>query len=96
MIFLYLLYYYKRTLPLALSFVTFVTVSFQVAGVTVKDQTFADATKQPGITFVAAKFDGILGMGFDKLSVDNVPTVFHNMVSQHLVEKPIFSVYMNR
>ena len=69
---------------------------FQVAGLAVKGQTFAEATTQPGITFVAAKFDGILGMGFDTISVDHVPTVFHDMVLQNLVAKPIFSFYLNR
>ncbi|XP_007435358.1 cathepsin D [Python bivittatus] len=62
----------------------------------VKNQMFGEATKQPGITFIAAKFDGILGMAFPKISVDKVAPFFDNVMDQKLLEKNIFSFYLNR
>ncbi|XP_059254452.1 cathepsin D [Mustela nigripes] len=67
-----------------------------LAGVKVERQTFGEATKQPGITFIAAKFDGILGMAYPRISVNNVLPVFDNLMQQKLVEKNIFSFYLNR
>ncbi|KAL2805568.1 cathepsin D preproprotein, partial [Daubentonia madagascariensis] len=65
-------------------------------GVKVERQVFGEATKQPGITFIAAKFDGILGMAFPRISVNNVLPVFDNLMQQKLVDKNIFSFYLNR
>ena len=68
--------------------------SMQIAGISVKDQTFGEAIKEPGVAFVVAKFDGILGMAYPSISVDGVAPVFYNMIREQLVPHPLFGVYL--
>ncbi|XP_007466003.1 PREDICTED: cathepsin D isoform X1 [Lipotes vexillifer] len=67
-----------------------------LGSIKVERQTFGEATKQPGITFIAAKFDGILGMAYPRISVNSVVPVFDNLMQQKLVDENIFSFYLNR
>ncbi|KAM5137916.1 cathepsin D-like [Mantella aurantiaca] len=67
-----------------------------IGNLAVKGQLFGEAIKQPGVTFIAAKFDGILGMAYPRISVDGVPPVFDNIMKRKLIENNLFSFYLNR
>ncbi|KMZ73966.1 putative Aspartic proteinase [Zostera marina] len=68
----------------------------QIGDLVVKNQDFIEATNEPGSTFVSAKFDGILGLGFQIISVRNSVPLWYNMIEQNLIEEPIFSFWLNR
>ncbi|KAJ0971650.1 hypothetical protein J5N97_019609 [Dioscorea zingiberensis] len=68
----------------------------ELGDLVVKDQPFIEATREPSITFMVAKFDGILGLGFKEISVGNADPVWYNMVKQGLIKEPVFSFWFNR
>ncbi|PON91262.1 Aspartic peptidase [Trema orientale] len=68
----------------------------KVGNLVVKNQEFIETTSEPGVTFLVAKFDGILGLGFQEISVGNAKPVWYNMVEQGLVKEPVFSFWLNR
>ncbi|KAI4298720.1 hypothetical protein L6164_032245 [Bauhinia variegata] len=70
--------------------------SVKVGDIVVKDQEFIEATREPGVTFLVAKFDGLLGLGFQEIAVGNAVPVWYNMINQDLIKEPVFSFWLNR
>jgi len=68
----------------------------KIGGLAIKNQGFAEAVTLPGITFLVGQFDGILGLGFDSISVDGVIPPWYNLLKQGLVQDPLFSVWLSK
>jgi len=62
-----------------------------IGDITIKHQDFAEATKEPGLAFAFGKFDGILGLGYDTISVNHITPPFYSMVNKGLLDAPVFS-----
>jgi len=66
-----------------------------IGGLSVKNQIFAEILIEKGISWIAAKFDGILGFAFQSISVDNVTPLWYNLLSQNLVTEQSFSFWLS-
>mmetsp|Transcript_33110 Transcript_33110/g.47005 ORF Transcript_33110/g.47005 Transcript_33110/m.47005 type:complete len:376 (+) Transcript_33110:427-1554(+) len=62
----------------------------------ITQQRFAEVADAAGLglAYSIGKFDGILGLAFSSISIDNTPTVFENAIKQNIVQQPIFSFYL--
>ncbi|ODA79096.1 hypothetical protein RJ55_04687 [Drechmeria coniospora] len=61
----------------------------------IKGQDFAEATNEPGLAFAFGRFDGILGLGYDTISVNRIVPPFYNMINQKLLDEPVFAFYLS-
>jgi hypothetical protein len=62
----------------------------------IKNQAFAEVENAGGLglAYGIGKFDGILGLGWDRISVDGVTTPFHNLVDQDTLAEKVFAFYL--
>lgn len=68
----------------------------QVAGINVRNQIFGLAETEPGDFFYYTPFDGILGLAFPSIASSGATPVFDNMMTENLVDRRLFSVYLSR
>lgn len=68
--------------------------TFQIGDLKVKKQDFAEATSEPGLAFAFGRFDGIMGLGYDTISVNGIVPPFYNMIEQGLLDEPVFAFYL--
>jgi saccharopepsin len=67
---------------------------FRIGDLTVKHQDFAEATSEPGLAFAFGRFDGIMGLGYDTISVNKIVPPVYNMLDQGLLDEPVFAFYL--
>lgn len=70
------------------------TVAF--GGYSLPKFTFAEVNDYSGlgIAYRVGKFDGILGLGWDSISVGGVPTIMSALVDSGKIEQPVFGFYL--
>lgn len=77
-------------------FLSYDTVNF--GGLNVQKMEFAEITDVSGLglAFSIGKFDGILGLGWPRISVDGILPVFPTAVAQGLIQSPVFAFYLGK
>jgi len=65
--------------------------AFSIGDLKVDSLLFAEALKEPGLTFAFGKFDGILGLAYDTIAVNHITPPFYELLNQGLLDEPVFS-----
>ncbi|KAH0760329.1 hypothetical protein KY290_016402 [Solanum tuberosum] len=68
----------------------------KVGSSVINQQVFTEVTREGFFTFLSARYDGVLGLGFQDVAAERVTPVWYNMLLQRIVTQPIFSLWLNR
>jgi len=70
--------------------------SVSVGSVTVPNLLFAEAVKEPGVAFIAAHFDGIMGFGFPEISVNGMTPFFQAALAAGMIKEAKFAFFLEK
>lgn len=68
----------------------------QIQSIKVPNQEFGLSETEPGTNFLYADFDGILGLAYPALSVDDATTALQGMLQDGAISSDVFSFYLGR
>lgn len=68
--------------------------TLKIGELVIPNQGFAEATEEPGLTFAFGKFDGVLGLAYDSISVQGVVPPMYNAMNRGLLDEPVFAFYL--
>jgi hypothetical protein len=72
-----------------------VTDVVSIAGLTIKNQAFGSVNNR-SYEFDKQPNDGLIGMAFGTISQSRQPTFFENLIKEHKIAAPLFSVHLSR
>ncbi|GMM37139.1 proteinase A [Saccharomycopsis crataegensis] len=68
--------------------------TLSIGDLIIPKQDFAEATNEPGLAFAFGKFDGILGLGYNTISVNGIVPPIYKAIDAGLLDEPQFAFYL--
>lgn len=62
----------------------------------IEKQSFLESVQEPGPTFATAKFDGLVGMGYDTLAAKGMTTPFSKLMKLDTCQEKVFAFWMKK
>ena len=73
-----------------------VDIAPTTGGLTAYNATFAEAVEEPGVTFLAAVFDGIMGLSYPTISVNGATPIYNQLMENGDVDSGVFAFWIHR